>query len=203
MSAHSRIAGLLFAILPALAIAWAAPARGVQISETDTVVLVAKRRFQDPLYAETILIARPIGQGLHVGLILNKPTKISLADAFPGHGPSQEARHPIYLGGPSEANAVFALVATHDSPGRGSMQLSDDLFLVIAKDTVDRVIETAPERARFFAGAVVWKPGELAQELKNGTWHVLQPEPELVLPQKTDGLWQQLVHRAELREDGI
>jgi putative AlgH/UPF0301 family transcriptional regulator len=83
------------------------------------------------------------------------------------------------------------------------MQLSQDLFLVIAKDTVDRVIETAAGHARFFAGAVVWRQGELAQELKNGIWHVLEPDPELVLPQKTEDLWQRLVHRAELREDGI
>jgi hypothetical protein len=32
---------------------------------------------------------------------------------------------------------------------------------------------------------------------------VLEPDPELVLPQKTEDLWQRLVHRAELREDGI
>jgi hypothetical protein len=32
---------------------------------------------------------------------------------------------------------------------------------------------------------------------------VLEPDRELVLPQKTEDLWQQLVHRAELREDGI
>jgi putative transcriptional regulator len=195
--------GLMIAVLAAHAVAWAVPAAGAGLHESETVVLVAKRRFRDPLYAETIVIARPIGQDVHVGLILNKPTEVSLAQAFPGHGPSLGVRQPLYLGGPAEANAVFALVASHASPGRGSMQLSQDLFLVIAKDTVDRVIETAAGHARFFAGAVVWRQGELAQELKNGIWHVLEPDPELVLPQKTEDLWQRLVHRAELREDGI
>ena len=195
--------GLLIAALAAHAAAWAASAVGAGLHESETVILVAKRRFRDPLYAETIVIARPIGQDVHVGLILNKPTEISLAQAFPGHRPSLEVRQPLYLGGPAEANAVFALVASHASPGHGSMQLSRDLFLVIARDTVDRVIETAAGQARFFAGAVVWKPGELAHELKNGIWHVLEPDPEVVLPQKTEDLWQRLVHRAELREDGI
>jgi putative transcriptional regulator len=195
--------GLMIAVLAAHAVAWAVPAAGAGLHESETVVLVAKRRFRDPLYAETIVIARPIGQDVHVGLILNKPTEVSLAQAFPGHGPSLGVRQPLYLGGPAEANAVFALVASHASPGRGSMQLSQDLFLVIAKDTVDRVIETAAGHARFFAGAVVWRQGELAQELKNGIWHVLEPDPELVLPQKTEDLWQRLVHRAELREGGI
>jgi putative transcriptional regulator len=144
--------GLMIAVLAAHAVAWAVPAAGAGLHESETVVLVAKRRFRDPLYAETIVIARPIGQDVHVGLILNKPTEVSLAQAFPGHGPSLGVRQPLYLGGPAEANAVFALVASHASPGRGSMQLSQDLFLVIAKDTVDRVIETAAGHARFFAG---------------------------------------------------
>jgi putative transcriptional regulator len=205
MSAQRRVAGLLIAILAALAGVWTAPARGAELLESDTeaVVLVAKRRFHDPVYAETIVIARPIGQDVHVGFILNKPTEISLAQAFPDHGPSLKVRQPLYLGGPAEVDAVFALVAAHDSPGHGSVQLAEDLYLVIAKDTVDHVIEAQAGHARFFAGAVVWKPGELAHELKNGVWHVLEPDPQLVLPQETEDLWQRLVHRAELRDDGI
>jgi len=83
------------------------------------------------------------------------------------------------------------------------MQLSPDLFLVIAADTMDHIIEFEAERARFFAGAVVWRPGELDEELRRGAWYLLDPEPDLVLPQKTEGIWQQLVQRAELRENSI
>lgn len=203
MSAHSRICNVLALMLPLLAIAWTAPGYGANPADTETVLLVAKPEFRDPFYGETILIARPIGQNRHVGFILNKPSKVSVAEAFPDHGPSKAVRGPLYLGGPAEVNAVFALVASHESPGHGSMQLSPDLFLVIAADTVDRVIETEAERARFFAGAVVWQPGELDEELRRGAWYVLEPEPDLVLPQNTKGMWQQLVQRADLRENGI
>lgn len=203
MTARSRISRALAFMLPFLAIAWIAPSHGAILPDAETVLLVARPEFRDPMYGETILIARSIGQGRHVGFILNKPTKFSLAEAFPDHGPSKAVTSPLYLGGPAEVNAVFALVASHSSPGRGSIQLSPDVFLVIAADAVDHVIETEAERARFFAGAVVWQPGELEQELKRGAWYVLDPEPELVLPRKTEGMWQQLVHRAELRENGI
>jgi putative transcriptional regulator len=186
-----------------LAIAWIAPGYGADLPETETVLLVAKPELQDPVYGETILIARPIGQGRHLGFILNKPTKISLAEALPGHGPSEAVRGPLYLGGPDGVDAVFALVESHESPGRGAMQLSPDLFLVIAADTVNRIIETESDRARFFAGAVVWQPGELDEELDRGVWYVLEPEPDLVLPQKTEGMWQRLLQRAELRDNAI
>lgn len=203
MSARSRTFVVLALMLSVLTIAWIAPGYSADLTETGTVLLVAKPELRDPIYGETILIARPIGKGRHLGFILNKPTKIPLADAFPGHRSSQAVRGPLYLGGPDGVDAVFALVASHDSPGRGAMQLSPDLFLVIAADTVDRVIESEGERARLFAGAVVWQPGELDEELNRGVWYVLDPEPDLVLPQKTEGMWQQLLQRVELRDNGI
>lgn len=203
MSARSRIFRGLALILPVLAIAASAPGYCADLREPGTVLLVAKRELQDPIYRRTVLIARPIGRNQHLGFILNKPTRTSLAEAFPGHGPSKAVHDPLYFGGPAEVNAVFALVARHESPGRGSIALSPDLFLAIAADTVDRVIEFEAERARFFAGTVVWQPGELDDELKRGAWYVLDPEPELVLPQKTEGMWQKLLQRAELREKGI
>lgn len=196
----NSVVDLLVLALVVVNVVWTAPALG---AETETVVLVATPELHDPLYGETILIAKPLASGEHLGFILNKPTKVSLADLFPGHEPSRKVHDPIYLGGPAELNLVFALVAGHDSPGDGAMQLAPDLYLAIEAQTVDHVIETASNHARFFAGAVVWRPGELDAELKRGAWYVLGLEPELVLRKTTAGLWQELVRRAEIREKAI
>ena len=51
----------------------------------DTVLLVAKRQFEDPIYGSTIVLAKPVGGGGHVGFIVNRPTKMSLAELFPEH----------------------------------------------------------------------------------------------------------------------
>ena len=97
MSSRSGVSGVLALMVPVLAMAWAAPSFGAELTETETVLLVAKPEFHDPIYGETILIAKPIGEGRHVGFILNKPTKISLAEAFPDHGPSRAVHAPLYL----------------------------------------------------------------------------------------------------------
>lgn len=203
MSARSRIYRTLALLFPILALAWSASIYSADLPESHSVLLVAKPELRHPMYGETILIAWPVGEGRHLGFILNKPTTISLADAFPDHGPSKSVSAPLYLGGPAMVNAVFALVASHDSPGEGATQLSPDLYLASAADTVDHVIEFEAERARFFAGEVVWQAGQLEEELKRGAWYVFEPEPDLVLPQKTETMWQKLVHRAEVREKSI
>jgi len=201
MSIPSRIAALLVLALLIVTFTWTAPTLGAE--PPGAVVLVAKPAFKDPLYGATILIAKPLPDGRHVGFILNKPTKFSLAEAFPGDGPSKKIRDPLYLGGPEEINLVFALVQTASSPGEGAVQLAPDLFLAVSGKSVDRVIEAGGEHARFFMGAVVWRPGELDEELKRGAWYVLEPDPDLVLPKKTEGLWEELVERARIRADAI
>ncbi len=209
MSATNRTAALLLLVLAPLVIAltWTASALGAESTAAATapeaVILVATPQFRDPLYGGTILIAKPMEGGRHVGFILNRPTKYTLSDAFPEHSPSKRVRDPLYLGGPEEIDTVFALVNGHESPGKGSLQLGEDLYLATAAETVDRVIETLANRARFFVGAVWWRPGELKEELRRGVWYVFDPEPDLILPKKTEGLWQELVRRAVFRERGI
>src|SRR5256885_16843399 len=71
-----------------LASAAAAPA--------DTVLLVAKRSFEDPVYGSTIVLAKPVQGGGHVGFIVNRPTKMSLAELFPEHRPSKKGADPPF-----------------------------------------------------------------------------------------------------------
>jgi putative transcriptional regulator len=166
-------------------------------------VLVARRQLTDPFYRQTVLLVRPIGNEQHIGLILNRPTKITLGQLFPEHGPSKKVPDPVYVGGPSNATVLFAIVQSKTSPGGKSLRLRPDLYLAFEGDTVDRVIEKDPAHARFLAGLVTWRPGELADELKRGAWFVMDADPSIVLRKPTEGMWEELVRRAELRANAI
>lgn len=72
-----------------------------------------------------------------------------------------------------------------------------DLFVAFDGATVDRIIETEPERARFVAGLVAWRAGELREEIERGLWYVLEPDAALVLGKPAEGLWEELVRRSE------
>jgi putative transcriptional regulator len=168
----------------------------------ETTILVAKRQLRDQLYGNTILIVKPLGEDRHVGFIINKPTQMTLGKLFPGHGPSQKVVDPVYLGGPFNSQVIFALVQRPDSPGGRSVRIAQDLYLAVDSQIVDRIIETEPQHARFFAGMVLWKPGELSDEMKKGLWYTLDARSELVL-KKADGLWEELVGRSERKANTI
>ena len=169
----------------------------------DTVLLVAKRQFEDPIYGSTIVLAKPVHGGGHVGFIVNRPTKMSLAELFPEHEASKKVADPLFLGGTVDMNLVFALVETHGSRKDGTIPIAPDLFLAYETKAVDRIIESESDHARFFLGLVVWRPGQLDDELDRGLWYVDQPEAKLVLRRKTDGLWEELLLRLEARANTI
>src|SRR5436305_6393439 len=169
---------------------------------SDTVLLVAKRQLQDRIYGSSVLLARPLGEERHVGFIVNKPTNLTLGKLFPKHLPSQKVVDPVYLGGPTGPEVIFAMVKGQ-SPGGRSVQLTPGLYLAFDSNVVDRIIESQPQQARFFAGMVLWQPRELAEEVRRGLWFVLDAQPEILLRKSTDGLWEELVGRSERKANTI
>jgi putative transcriptional regulator len=178
----------------AAGLAFAAGVRAADIDQAP-VLLVAKPQLGD-FYRNTVLFARPMANGAHIGFIVNRPTNVSMKQIFPEHLPSQKITEPVFLGGPLHTDSVFAVVQQAQSPGGRTIALARDMFLVMDAQTVDQVIERSSDHARFYVGMVVWRPGELAQELSSGFWFVLDHDAGLVFRKTTDGLWEELVGRS-------
>ena len=165
-------------------------------------ILVAKPELRDSLFGASILVVTPIGGDQHVGFIVNRPTGVSLGSVFPEDGPSQKIVDPVYLGGPIEAQAIFALVQRPDSPGGNSLEVLPGLYAAFEAPVVDRIIESEADHARFVAGLVLWRPGELAYEIERGAWYVLEPDAATAM-RKPEGLWEELVRRSAVRRNAI
>ena len=163
-----------------------------QAQDEDAVILVAHPAFRDLEYRQTVLVAAPAPNGGHVGVILNRPTRRSLGSLFPEHEPSKKVIDPVYYGGPFSRGALVALVRTDSAPGAGSVMLMKNLYLAFRANTIDQVIETTPNEARYFVGYVGWRPGELKSEIDRGIWTVQGAELDMVFRKDTENLWEEL-----------
>jgi putative transcriptional regulator len=161
-------------------------------SQEDALILVAHPGFRDLEYRQTVLVAAPAPNGGHVGVILNRPTKRSLGSLFPEHEPSKKVLEPVFYGGPFSRGALVALVRSDHAPGSGAVLLMKNLYLAFRANTIDHVIETTPNEARYFVGYVGWRPGELKSEIDRGLWAVLDADVDRVFRKDTDGLWEEL-----------
>jgi putative transcriptional regulator len=187
-----------FAVLAMLGLAYMplTDARAQEGDPAGAITLVAAPRLVDPDYRGTVLLAVPLENSRHVGVIINRPTGRSLASLFPEHAPSKLVRDPVYFGGPMLRQAVFAVVHTDQTPGPGSIRMMKELFLATQGAVVDHIIEATPNEARYYVGYVAWRPGELRQEVDRGLWYVLDADPELVFRRDPAVLWEELLRRA-------
>jgi putative transcriptional regulator len=169
----------------------AAPAQPADL-EAKSVLLVAHPELRDPAWRETVLIAAPLPNGGHVGLILNRPTQTRLGELFPDHASSAKVADPVHFGGPFSTDALIALVRSRESPGAGTFALGAGLYLAVDGSTIDRVIEQTPQAARYYVGLVLWRPGELRAELAKGLWSLREADAGTVFRQDMEGLWREL-----------
>jgi len=190
---------LIVLMLATLAVLAGPPVRAETSAsgEEDAVFLIATPRLIDPRYSRTVVLTVPTDNDQHIGFIINRPTKQSLASLFPEHEPSKKVVDPVYVGGPMAADALFALVKTEQRPSSDSLEMMTHLFFAKRVDVVDHVIETTPNDARYYVGYIEWRPGELRDELARGLWLVSNADLDTVFLKDTSDLWEELTHRSQ------
>ena len=161
-------------------------------NDPNTVILVAAPNLAEAVYRQSVIIATAIEGGRFIGVMVNRPTRRSLSSLFPDHGPSKAVVEPVFFGGPMSRSAVFALSKNATANGNGSIPVLKNLYLAITVNVVDKVIEEAPNDARYYVGNVMWRPGELQDEIRRGVWSVLDATPDIVFDKDPAHLWDDL-----------
>ena len=95
----------------------------------EPMILVATPELRDQIFSSSILIVTPIGNRQHIGFIINRPTPVKLSEMFPDHAPSRKVVQPIYLGGPVNVEALFALVLRQGRTSGSGIKVASDLYL--------------------------------------------------------------------------
>jgi putative transcriptional regulator len=165
-------------------------ARAVDLSQA--VILVASNRLAGSIYEQTVILAAPLPQGGHLGFIVNRPTEVKLETLFPEQPSTRNVADPVYAGGPILSNAIFAVTRKAPENNGNFFSPMPGLVVVIDAATVDRIIETAPNDARYFVGLMFWVPDDLEDEIRNGAWEVRPADVDTVLRANSRELWKSL-----------
>ena len=181
------------ALLLGAAALWLSPAAWAEHGEPVTV-LVANRGFDDAAYAQAVVVLQQGSE--EVGVIINRPSDYALTNVLDTPA-AAKASDPLYSGGPFLSQQMIALIRDEKSPGEGSMQLARGLYLSIGAAVLERAVERSPGTARYYAGLVLWQPGELADELKRGLWLKLEVPLDTVFRRDATGLWDELLLAAQ------
>jgi putative transcriptional regulator len=156
-------------------------------------LLLASPALRDPNFARTVVLV-----GLHsdegaMGLVLNRPSSVTVSEAVPQLEQAVTDAERVYVGGPVQPTSVVFLAEFVDPSPAGLLVLGRIGFP--APDTgIEELIE-ATGRGRVFAGYAGWGEGQLDAELEHGDWIAHTPLPEDVFTEIPEELWSAVLTR--------
>ncbi len=157
-----------------------------------SMMLLATPQLADPVSGQTVLLTAPLKEGARIGVILNRPTEHPMRSLFPEHKVLNQIKDNVYYGGPMLPEVMVLLVRSDRELGKGSLKVGKGLYLALSAPLIEKILKEKPATARCFVGSVIWKAGELDEQIRDGAWSVVQAEPEMVFSRNPENLWESL-----------
>lgn len=138
-----------------------------------------------------------------IGLVLNKPTKMPIAEFSKQHGVDSNVPGHINVGGPVNVNALTVLHSSEWNCGN-TMPINSEYSLSSSSDLLNRfAIGDMPVKWRMFAGLCAWAPDQLSNEI-NGergydhscSWLIASPNYNNVFELSGVEQWTHAVERS-------
>ena len=166
--------------------------------KTKLLFLVARPAIEDPIFERSVVLMLELkGEPLIVGLIINKPTHISLVKLFP-ESPNLKSRpETAYMGGPVDM-ASPALVFHAPKAHKQAMLLYDDVYVSFDPRFISALLKDPKQTGdmRLFLGRAQWAPEQLQGEALEGSWYSLRAEGQVIFDNDSAHLWNRLHERA-------
>ena len=193
MTALLRLAAVLFSLLPATL----APAPAVSAdTASPAIFLVAKPELVDPNFAQSVVLVVFPKDGGPVGVILNRPLKLTLKETFPSEPQLKNRGEHLYFGGPVRLNALMFLLRCSPAPAN-AFPVVDDLYLSGDGQLLDQQLAKPNGKVQqYFLGYSGWAPSQLESEIAEGAWYVVPADSDTVLKADPSTLWRNLLLRA-------
>jgi putative transcriptional regulator len=156
-------------------------------------LLVAGPGLVDPNFRRTVILVGEHGDQGAMGVILNRPSPVSVSDAVPPLAGLADDEDLVYVGGPVQPQAIVVLGDFGEPDEAATLVLGSIGFLPAEIESADDVASIS--RARVFAGYAGWAPGQLEGEIEEESWIVEPALPDDVFTADPERLWSRVLRR--------
>lgn len=155
-------------------------------------LLVAGPGLVDPNFRRSVVLVGAHSEEGALGVVLNRSSESTVSEAVPELTAILDGDEPVHVGGPVQPSAIVVLADFEDVERAGALVLDSIGFLPAEVDP-DELGEL--RRARVFAGYAGWAPGQLEDELAEGSWIVEPALADDVFTREPDALWSEVLRR--------
>lgn len=157
----------------------------------------------DPNFMHAVLLMCHHNEEGAYGLVVNRPTEITVGMLLQEHPLLGDSEFPVHLGGPVDHGTMQFL---HTVPDKipGGLMLTDEIALGGDLDALGVYLRSEPERAptrvRVLLGYSGWGAGQLENELSVGSWVPAAVDRDVVFGADPEETWRRVV--ASIGGDG-
>ncbi|HSC84512.1 MAG TPA: YqgE/AlgH family protein [Pseudomonas sp.] len=146
--------------------------------------LIAMPHMADPNFAQTVTYLVEHNEQGAMGLVINRPNDLSLADVLeqlrPDDTPPARCQSlPIFAGGPVQTDRGFVLHPAGQS-FQATLELGE-LALSTSQDVLFAIAEgSGPDKHLITLGYAGWEAGQLEAELTDNAWLTCPADPAIL-----------------------
>lgn len=154
------------------------------------ILLVARARLPDPNFADAVVLVMNNLGPAPVGVIINRPTPVTVAKLFPGLKDLARLHDKVYFGGPIDMGSVWYLFRA-SAPPRRAIRTCDGVYLSADREQLLELLrrEKPMEGLRIFVGHAGWGPGQLEGEIAQKDWTLEHAAAAAIFGGKPDAPW--------------
>lgn len=155
-------------------------------------MLIAEPFLGDSNFSRSVILLCEHGEEGSLGFILNKPTELVLGDLLPEIA---EISLPVNHGGPVQVDTLHMLHRMPDA--LGGNEVTDGVFwggsFEVLQDVAHADIANGSD-VKLFVGYAGWSPGQLEQEMKEGSWLLGDISQDVLFETDPLNMWKTAIH---------
>jgi putative transcriptional regulator len=156
-------------------------------------LLVATPVLGEPTFRRTVIYLLEHHAEGTLGVVLNRPSRTSVAEALPSWRDVVTSPGMVFEGGPVQRDGALCLGAVETEAPRVS-KLHDGIASVDLDGDADDVVGVA-SALRIFVGYAGWSAGQLDDELVEGAWWVVPGSRSDLFSDEPEQLWSRVLRR--------
>lgn len=158
-------------------------------------LLVSEPMMEEAFFSRSVVMILDVDSGRgHLGLVMNKPTRLTLNNLLPGW--TKGSNVPVYCGGPVDPQRLFMLHSLGEI-FNDSSEVIPGIYVGGKIEDIFNYIECGGQiegKLRFFLGYSGWSKDQLEQEKENHSWAIdLHPDVSLLFDGDGNSYWRREV----------
>lgn len=159
--------------------------------------LVATPQVGGPYFYQSVVLLLDYEPGGALGLIINRPTEIELAQLLPDVEALQGRSDRAFFGGPVDSQRMMLLFRSNE-PLPDSRLVVGEIHVSGSFETLRKVVESGATASRFraYVGSAGWAMGQLDGEVARGDWLIAPGEASAVFEMEPEKIWREFIDRS-------